>query len=80
VTATATAVFITIFKDLVGQDTGTGERIRSTDQICLIAGSVTEPVPGDVITDGATTYRVMAPAQTIKPGDTALLYQLVVRA
>jgi hypothetical protein len=74
-TATATAVFTAISKDLVD-----GDRIRLTDQGCYLAGSVTEPVPGDTITDGSTVYQVLAPVQTIKPGDTALLYQLVVRA
>ena len=57
-----------------------GELIRTDDKECLIAASslTGEPTAKDKIIDGSTEYSVVR-VETVKPGDTALLYKIQVR-
>lgn len=56
-----------------------GEIIMRGDRRAIIAASgLTAPDKGDVIVDGSDQYRIIN-IETVKPGDTALLYKLQVR-
>lgn len=57
-----------------------GEIILRGDRKVLIAGSAltSPPTKGDVMEDGDDEYRIVN-IETVKPGDTVLLYKLQVR-
>ena len=66
----------------IGETFRDDDRVRSTDELCLIAASAlgsVEPVTGDKITDDGRVYAVIA-VKPIKPGDTALVFKIAARS
>ena len=58
------------------------DRVRSTDQLCLIAASAlgaVEPVSGDKITDEGKVHAVVA-VKPIKPGPVGIVFMIAARA